>query len=399
MQQVPPLRRFYAKIEIKQTCICPCLLLCVFLCAVGCGDERPSDDTAHRMLGGASIPGQGSQGRVEATSATPSADHPKDQILAINHVQALGSHNSYHLASEIPLPAWAYTHLTLDRQLGEQGVRQFELDLYYMPETRRFEVYHLEQFDPLSHCPTLETCITVMKGWSDRNPDHHPFAVLLELKDGYQGQEMPMLEALEMRLESVWPRERLIVPDDVQRDAATVREGLATYGWPKFAQTRGRGLFVLHAGADLRALYTEGGETTADRLLFPDAYGDIHAPYAAFHSINEPFGGADRIRAAVIAGHLVRTRADTDSIEALVLDYSRFEAALESGAHFISTDYPFENTPDRYGILIPRGQPSRCNPLVAPIECSARALEDIGSGPQSRLSDSGHQTHSAQSPR
>jgi hypothetical protein len=110
--------------------------------------------------------------------------------------------------------------------------------------------------------------------------------------------------------------------------------------------------------------------------MFPDTYGDLDAPFAAYHSMNDPVSGGDAIRAVVAAGHLVRTRADSDSEEPNALNYDRAEAALASGAQFISTDYPFPGDDESYGFTIPGGTPSRCNPISAPAECTSADIED-----------------------
>jgi len=89
---------------------------------------------------------------------------------------------------------------------------------------------------------------------------------------------------------------------------------------------------------------------------------------------DDPFDIAS-ISEALDAGMLIRTRADTDGEEAAAGDYSRFEAALASGAHFISTDFPGPTDLD-YFIEIPDGTPSRCNPVTAPESCENLALED-----------------------
>ena len=61
----------------------------------------------------------------------PTFDYPLDDVLRLNHLQAKSTHNSYHIeGEESGIPDWAYTHAPLDVQLGEQGVRHFELDLY-----------------------------------------------------------------------------------------------------------------------------------------------------------------------------------------------------------------------------------------------------------------------------
>jgi len=71
--------------------------------------------------------------------------------LAINQLQYLGTHNSYHLSMgeerlkqyAVLVPeakAWDYEHAPLDVQL-EHGVRSFELDLYW--DGARLHVMHV----------------------------------------------------------------------------------------------------------------------------------------------------------------------------------------------------------------------------------------------------------------
>jgi len=305
--------------------------------------------------------------------------YPLDDALTLSHLQALGTHNSYHLETgETPVPAWDYSHVPLDQQLSQQGVRQFELDIYRNPDTDELEVFHVWFIDQSSTCPLLADCLSVMKSWSDRNPAHHPFLTLLEVKDPYQdeAQASEYLSALEEEILAVWPRERLVTPDQVRGDAANLRDAIADGGWPPLGEMRGRAIFVLHEGGGYRSVYTEGGTTTAGRALFPDSHGDLSPAYAAIHSMNDPVGGQESIQAVVDAGHLVRTRADTDSAQAWSLDYTRLEAALSSGAHFISTDYPAPHYETGYVVEIPGGTPSACNPRTAPQDCSSPAIEN-----------------------
>jgi hypothetical protein len=70
--------------------------------------------------------------------------------------------------------------------------------------------------------------------------------------------------------------------------------------------------------------------------------------------------------------------ADADTLEARFGMTTRRDAALASGAQFVSTDYPVPN-PDfgtGYFVEIPDGAPARCNPVNAPAGCRNGALED-----------------------
>ena len=60
----------------------------------------------------------------------PPPSYPNDDRIRVNHLQALGTHNSYHLAPDVDFRPWNYSHLPLDGQLSMQGVRQFELDIF-----------------------------------------------------------------------------------------------------------------------------------------------------------------------------------------------------------------------------------------------------------------------------
>ena len=174
-----------------------------------------------------------------------------------------------------------------------------------------------------------------------------------------------------------WGRERIVTPDMVKGDQLNVRDGIEVHGWPTLGATRDRLIVILHTNGALREANVQGLSSGESSVLFSDAYGDVNAPYAAYHSMNNPIGGQASIQAVVQANHLVRTRADSDGEETVSLNYERANAALDSGAHFISTDFPFEPSADVYGFTIPLGTPSRCNPIQAPDGCSPQDIEDL----------------------
>lgn len=313
---------------------------------------------------------------VACAEPDPAGAYPLDDVLTFADLQALGTHNSYHLRTEgVDVPEWDYAHLPLDEQLDTQGVRQFELDINWNAEDEVYEVYHVGVIDQTSTCWLLTECLVVMKGWSDTHPGHHPLFTLLEMKAPYDPEAADaMLAELEAEVLSVWPPERNISPDDL--DGPSLSEAVASTGWPTLGELRGRALWVLHDTADWRAHYTEGNTTAAGRVLFPDGNGQLELPIGAVDTINDPVGGAEQIAAAVAAGHLVRTRADGDTVEARENDHSHADAALNSGAHFVSTDFPAPHPDTGYVVTIPGGTPSRCNPLHAPAACTSEAIED-----------------------
>ena len=91
---------------------------------------------------------------------------------------------------------------------------------------------------------------------------------------------------------------------------------------------------------------------------------------ADFAKLNDPIGDAVRIRDALEQGLVVRTRADADTVQARANDTTMRDAALASGAQFVSTDYLVADP--RFGpyeVSLPGGAVARCNPVTAPPAC------------------------------
>ena len=302
--------------------------------------------------------------------------YPRDSQLRFSDLQALGTHNSYHVeTTEGQVNEWEYTHAPLGTQLLDQGIRQFELDLYFNSLTGALDVLHVPYLDPGSNCPTLEDCVQEIARFSRRNPAHHPLMVLLEFKSSYSETESDLwLSRAETVLENQLGKDRLVLPSEVRGSAANLKEAIAESGWPSLGALRGKSLFVLHDGGSLRSRYVE--TIPSDQwLLFPDARGNLDLDFAAIHAVNDPIGSFDRIQELVTANHMVRTRADSDLKEGRSQDTARLMHALESGAHFVSTDFPVPQADIDYVVTIPEGTPSRCNPLSTS-ECTSEDLEN-----------------------
>ncbi len=97
---------------------------------------------------------------------------------------------------------------------------------------------------------------------------------------------------------------------------------------------------------------------------------------------NDPLGpNVAVIQDLVRRGYLVRTRADADTIQARTGDTTQRDAALLSGAQFVSTDYPVPGRASPLGTdyvaQIPDGDPARCNPITTGTLCRNDALERL----------------------
>ncbi len=337
---------------------------------------------------------------------------PLDRVR-INQAQVIGTHNSYHVRAHPSLtsliarqsPGLArtldYTHRPLPEQLSELGIRQIELDcfadpkggLYAEPRGRKqaaalglppvpdrdpthrllapgCKIMHVQDIDYFSSVLTLVEGLQQARTWSDQHPGHFPLFILIELKEEQLSplltRPVPFgdaeLNALEAEILSVFPRDRILTPDDVRGHAATLPEALRRHGWPTLKAARGKVIFGLDNKSAVRERYLKGHPALAGRLLFVSV--PPSDPAAAWMEENDPVADFGRIQELVKAGFLIRTRADAETAEARHNDTRRRDQALASGAQFISTDYP-EPNPDfsPYVVRFENGIVVRSNPV------------------------------------
>lgn len=311
-------------------------------------------------------------------------EYPMDDIIRINQIQVKGTHNSYHVATDVtPLPQLEYTHKPLDVQLEEQGVRQFEIDVTWSEE-KGFIVIHDELFDPGTTCEYFTECMQLMKNWSVKHPGHHILFFLIEPKDDNAEVKFDN-QQLEAEMLEVWGREHILTPDDLRGEAATLKEAILTNGWPTLGETRDKVMFILFDSGEHKTSQLEDHPNLEDRVMFVRSsapnlesdWAETADDTAVYFTLDHPVEDADKIKKAVESGFLVRTRADANVYEPRNEDYSRQEQALKGGAQLISTDFPEKTENFDYMFTIEDGNPSRCNPLNAPSGCTSEAIENL----------------------
>lgn len=302
--------------------------------------------------------------------------HPKDDALRLNHLQAEGTHNSYHVeTTDGAVVEWNYTHAPLAEQLDSQGVRKLELDVHWEFRSEQHAVFHVVTVDEGTVCDTVVECLEDVKRWSDFHPGHHPLFIMIEPKD-QDGGDYPLvtsrLEGLEEEIRSVLPDDRLITPELVRGSSATLVEAIDGQGWPTLGEVRGRILFFLDCKREMCVEYANQGSGLDGQLLFAASQpGD---PWEAVRVINDPEGSGAEITAAVEAGRIVRTMVD--GVDRALDGTTRLDEGLASGAHLLSTDVPVPRDDTDYFVEIPGGTPSRCNPVSAPDDCTSTDIED-----------------------
>jgi Phosphoinositide phospholipase C, Ca2+-dependent len=313
----------------------------------------------------------------EATDSGPIPfDYPKDGDLRANHIQLKATHNSYHVAQpNMTVDALKYSEKPLDVQVSKQGVRGFELDTQYVLANDDFEVSHIAVIDDDTTCRKLVDCLSALRAWSKKNPAHHVLMVQIEPKDTTLPADAEgYFQKLENEILSVWPRDSILTPDDVQGNAATLREAIVSGGWPTLGETRQKILFFIDNAGSWRDGYTHGNKDLTGRLMFVNS--SPGADYEAFYVLNDPVADGAQISDVLSQNFMVRTRADADNVEPFQGDTSRQTAALASGAQVVSTDYPAPVDGVSYVTELPGGTPSRCNPITAPSDCASEDIED-----------------------
>ncbi|MBN3558015.1 phosphatidylinositol-specific phospholipase C1-like protein [Sphingomonas yabuuchiae] len=354
---------------------------------------------------------------LAAVLATAAAPAPQAG-LRMNDIQVVGSHNSYkkriapavfaELERRDPKLAAAldYDHLTLAQQL-DRGVRQLEIDIFADPEGGRFahpkgeamakavgqqtgfdeaammkpgfKVFHIPEVDYRS-CGTFKQCIGQIDAWSRAHPRHLPIMVTINAADRPINKPGvtdplpltgPLLDALDAEIRDVLTPDRIITPDDVRGNAKTLREAVTTKGWPTLEQARGKIYFVLDTPSDVSDRYRAGHPSLKGRPVF--GWYDTDQPEASVEIVGDPRTDGAKIREWVKQGFIVRTRSDADTVEARTNDHARQQAAIDSGAQAVSTDY-YPGAPTRgwskgFTVTLPGGVMERCNPVTQPVDC------------------------------
>ncbi|WKL58962.1 phosphatidylinositol-specific phospholipase C1-like protein [Asticcacaulis sp. ZE23SCel15] len=241
-----------------------------------------------------------------------------------------------------------------------------------------FKVLHVPDIDFRSHCPTLKMCLTDLREWSDANPKHVPVFIMLEAKS----QGIPILpdptpavpfdaarfDELDQEIINVLGRDRLLTPDDVRGNYATLNAAIRGGNWPKLSKARGKIIFLMITanGPGSTRVYLDGHPSLKGRVAFLRAEpGEDHS---AFLMYDNALVRSEDIKRYVSEGYLVRTRSDIETYEAKTNDMARAKAAFESGAQVVSTDFfrPGNAYGTDYVVTLPGGGAARCNPLKCP---------------------------------
>jgi hypothetical protein len=308
--------------------------------------------------------------------------------VPINHIQVIGSHNSYKQAIDpklfhflqtrdsVGMSKIDYSHISLTDQLN-LGLLDLEIDVFadtkggryahpkglawvpgqpaYDPDgvmnEPGFKVFHIQDIDFRSNCLTFKQCLLELKKWSDEHPNHNPIFITMNAKDEKMkrpGFTIPekftsaVFNDLDKSVISYLGINYLITPDEVRGKYKTLNSAVLHGNWPKLKNARGKFIFILDEIGPKRNMYIAGHPSLKGRVFFADAKPGT--PEAAIHIMNDAKKDKALIKALVKKGYIIRTRADSDTREARDNDRSSFTAAMQSDSQIISTDYYQKST-------------------------------------------------------
>jgi len=345
------------------------------------------------------------------TALTP----PRLDALKLNQIQCIGSHNSYKQAIDpalfsmltrtdsVRFKAIEYSHSSLTDQLN-LGLQNLEIDIYADAKGGKyarpmglalakgqqpydsagvmkepgFKVLHIQDIDFRSNCPTFRQCLAELKRWSDAHSNHYPVFITMNAKDDTiqrPGFAIPepftasVLDQLDSVIVTGLGRSKLLTPDDVRGTriggpSPTLEAAVLAGNWPTMQAAKGKFLFVLDETGPKRAAYIAGHPSLKNRVLFTNS--EPGKPEAAFLILNNAIEDQPQIQAMVKKGYLVRTRADSDTKQARTNDKRSFDAACQSGAQIITTDYYARSQffSSEYVVRFPDGTYLRPNPTL-----------------------------------
>ncbi len=333
--------------------------------------------------------------------------------LKLNHIQLIGSHNSYKLAIEPELlemikavnPEQAsyldYSHLPRWDQL-DLGLRVLELDVYHDPEGGRFEkplglkmlsaeglptqpydeegklslpgfkVFHMQDLDFRSHYLLFADYLEELKNWSLLNPNHLPVFITINAKDANFPElgltpalpfEKAAFDALDEAIINKLGESRILVPGDLIEGHDNLEEAVTNGAWPELTAVRGKFIFILDETGDKLQQYLLDDPQLESRVMFVNVMEGN--PLAAIRIINDPVENQEYIQSLVKKGYIVRTRTDVETREARENDTTRMKMAFSSGAQLVSTDYylPDLRWDSGYQVVFEDGAYKRINPV------------------------------------
>ncbi len=274
--------------------------------------------------------------RAADIAPTASGDTHEFDELPFDELQVIATHNSYviqptwlqteviRLVEPAEAPALQYEHASLTEQL-DAGIRSFELDIRW--DGSGFTMSHVPLVANRATATDFGQALEEIALWSERNTDHLPVSVMVEVKSDYMFLD-PRLRDFDADAAAALDElvaealgSRLFAPDDLDGGE-----------WPMVGELRDRVLLYFGNNEDVREVYLDDHPGLEGRSLFTSSQtGEADARFAIVDDPTDPL-----VAKLAAQGVIVRTRADAE----LVTSAARLADAVASDARIVSTDFP-----------------------------------------------------------
>jgi hypothetical protein len=296
--------------------------------------------------------------------------------LRLNHIQIKGTHNSYHQQSLIAFhKSHKYTHLPLTEQLEKRGIRAFELDVHRPTSGSDLQVYHIAVVDSKTTCSRFKDCLTELKNWSDRNPQHVTIFVWIEVKDSTGGPKFVDFNRVDEEIREVLG-DRLITPDDLQGSHETLQAAIQKDGWPTVEAGRGRFIFMLDSDDRTPTVYLNN-DSLRGRVMLPRANeATLEKPWAVVTK-TDPGSFHD---AALAKNFMISVNVCSPESNAADCQ-SRLQRSLDAGTNILMDDFEGDapkQSLNGYYLQLRDQLTVNCNPVTSVGFCAAETIDQVG---------------------
>lgn len=251
-----------------------------------------------------------------------------NDTLFLHQWRSIGTHNSYKEQPSISLSsAFKYSHEPIVTQLS-MGLSHFELDLHIASSDKTsFRIHHIQLFDDVSNCKTLNECIAPAAAWSAKtNFSHSPIIFFLEFKTSFWESvrtynvkvKESQLRHLETALELAWPY-NIVRPSDFA----------TTWPYP-LNDANGKAIFVLKSSNDIDQYRGD----VLHRMEYEDEYQTVPTKFVEIDTIRNTESIRQRAKKGTIFRYRVHKHDDSPS------KTDEMERVNKAMIQMVATDHP-----------------------------------------------------------
>lgn len=195
-----------------------------------------------------------------------SDDTTHEDLVPYSHLSFKASHNSYQRDEALTAQLSWYPG-----DPSRCGCRGLELDVCFFPDNGcdDADASLVVMHDLVPLCgPTLASYLDQLRSWHEENPGHDVVFVTLDLKNIDAPPEV-FTELLDTYLRRCFDPACIFQPGRLIKDLSLdLYTNVATYGWPKLPELRGKFIFCLSGDEAQKAHYAQA--SPAERLCFAD---------------------------------------------------------------------------------------------------------------------------------